>query len=119
MDREKTKAKLRIQINRKPSRGNRVPFTIELCKKKVLLHFAATISVEDAPKKLSVVEPPAGFGDSPDHKPGPNAEADGLAGFHEVVVDQPLPQDEHLLMASEEIVSAPTLHITQAFQPGE
>ena len=65
-----------------------------------------------------MVEPPAGFGDSPDHKPGPNAEADGLAGFHEAVVDQPLPQDEQLLMASEEIVSAPTLHVTEAFQPG-
>ena len=63
--------------------------------------------------------PPPGFGDSPDHKPGPNAEADGLAGFHEAVVDQPLPQEEQLLMASEEIVSAPTLHITEAFQQGK
>ena len=76
------------------------------------------MSVEEAPKKLSVVEPPAGFGDSPDHKPGSNVEADGLEGFHEAVVDQPLPQDEQLLMASEEIVSAPTLHVTEAFQPG-
>ena len=69
-----------------------------------------------------MVEPPAGFGDSPDHKPvaSSNVEAaDGLKGFHEAVVDQPLPQDEQLLMASEEIVSAPTLHITEAFQPGE
>ena len=44
---------------------------------------------------------------------------DGLTGFHEAVVDQPLPQEEQLLMASEEIVSAPTLHITEAFQPGK
>ena len=44
---------------------------------------------------------------------------DGLTGFHEAVVDQPLPQEEQLLMASEEIVSAPTLHITEAFQQGK
>ena len=81
-------------------------------------HYFTAKAAGNVPKKLSVVEPPAGFGDSPDHKPGPNAEADGLAGFHEAVVDQPLPQDEQLLMASEEIVSAPTLHVTEAFQPG-
>ena len=94
----------------------------KLQKKEKKYHYFAVKTSENVPKKLSVVEPvlpPAGFGDSPDHKPGPNAEADGLTGFHEAVVDQPLPQDEHLLMASEEIVSAPTLHITQAFQPGE
>ena len=90
-----------------------------------LCHFFTAKAIEDAPKKLPVVEPPAGFGDdSPDHKAGPNvieasAAEDGLAGFHEAVVDQPLPQEEQLLMASEEIVSAPTLHITEAFQPGK
>ena len=45
------------------------------------------------------VEPPVGFGDSPSKTK--------LPGFHEAVSDQPLPQEEHLLMASEEIVSAP------------
>ena len=39
-----------------------------------------------------------------------------LPGFHEAVPDQPLPQEEQLLMASEELVSAPSLHITEAFQ---
>ena len=37
-------------------------------------------------------------------------------GFHEAVSDQPLPQEEQLLMASEELVSGPRLHITEAFQ---
>lgn len=65
------------------------------------------------PKKLSVVDPPAGFGDSPEHKA--NKTVDNLPGFHEAIVDQPLPQEEQLLMASEEMVSAPSLHITEAF----
>ena len=45
------------------------------------------------------VEPPVGFGDSPSKTK--------LPGFHEAVSDQPLPQEEQLLMASEELVSAP------------
>lgn len=62
-------------------------------------------------KKLSVVDPPAGFGDSPEHKK--------KSQFHEAVEDQPLPQEEQLLMASEEIVAAPSLHITEAFHTDE
>ena len=71
------------------------------------------------PLKLPEVEPPMGFADSPSKKA---AEADVTSkemvfpGFHEAVSDQPLPQEEQLLMASEELVPGPRLHITEAFQ---
>ena len=59
----------------------------------------------------AVFQPPAGFGDSPEHKPHPE--------FHEAVADQALPQEEQLIVASEETtavitVTAPALHITEA-----
>jgi hypothetical protein len=65
-------------------------------------------------KVLAVVDPPAGFGDSPEHR----RRSKDLPGFHEAVSDQPLPQEE-LLMASEELVSSPALHITETFQQSD
>lgn len=73
------------------------------------------VEITNEPKKLSVVDPPAGFGDSPEHKANKPVVVDNLPGFHEAIVDQALPQEEQLLMASEEMVSAPSLHITEAF----
>ena len=80
--------------------------------------------VEDQPSlKLPEVEPPMGFADSPSKKGAATIDMTAVAsnaemfpGFHEAVSDQPLPQEEQLLMASEELVSGPRLHITEAFQ---
>ena len=79
-------------------------------------------SAETNKKVVEAVQPPAGFGDSPDHQ----AKVPLLlqAEFHEAVIDQPLPQEEQLIMASEELVTSqpppqplhPALHITEAFQ---
>ena len=73
------------------------------------------IMQEDEPPPLLVAQPPIGFEDSPSKT---KASSPGLLlpGFHEAVPDQALPQEEQLLMASEELVSAPSLHITEAFQ---
>ena len=62
-------------------------------------------------KKLSVVEPPAGFGDSPTHQKN----SEKAPEYHEALPDQLLPENEQLLLASEEI-STPALQITEAFQ---
>ncbi len=82
-------------------------------------------------KKLPLVDPPAGFGDSPEHRRRlqeqqeeeqrrlrqEQHEQEQELQVHEAVADQPLPQDEQLVMASEETDAAPRLHITESFQP--
>ena len=60
-------------------------------------------------KKLSVVDPPAGFGDSPEHKRKEPR-------VHQAIIDQPLPQEEQLVMASEEVMDSPALQVTETFQ---
>ena len=73
---------------------------------------------DEPPPIMLVAQPPIGFEDSPS-KTKASSPGLPLPGFHEAVPDQPLPQEEQLLMASEELVSAPSLHITEAFQTGE
>ena len=77
---------------------------------------------DEPPPIMLVAQPPIGFEDSPSKTKASSSGGEGgliLPGFHEAVPDQPLPQEEQLLMASEELVSAPSLHITEAFQTGE
>ena len=76
---------------------------------------------DEPPPIMLVAQPPIGFEDSPSKTKASSSGEGGLIlpGFHEAVPDQPLPQEEQLLMASEELVSAPSLHITEAFQTGE
>ena len=73
---------------------------------------------DEPPPIMLVAQPPIGFEDSPSKTKASSSGEGGLIlpGFHEAVPDQPLPQEEQLLMASEELVSAPSLHITEAFQ---
>ena len=76
---------------------------------------------DEPPPIMLVAQPPIGFEDSPSKTKASSSGEGGLIlpGFHEAVPDQPLPQEEQLLMASEELVSAPSLHITEAFQTSE
>ena len=90
-------------------------------EKLVVVEAESEVKKIEAAEDGAVPEPPAGFGDSPVHQPkAPQAPPE----FHEAIIDQALPQEEQLIVASEAseavpvmVTTTPAVHITEAFQP--